>query len=286
MLRAIYAFHRFVNGWNDIGYNFVIDRFGRIFEARAGGIEEPVVGAHAGGYNLASTGIALLGSFMSTPISVHSRRALERLLAWKLSLHGVPSRGRVTVRVNPAGAIYSRFPANAHVPLPRIAGHRDGDSTDCPGDVLYGELAAIRAGVAALAPTPPRLTLALAPAPSPQGSGLGEVPPGGEVALLEGSLSSGEGTGLAGAPIQIQVRRVSRRGEVVNEQTLASLATDGQGRFALAASFPGLSGVVSLRALCTAAGSFGAVVSDPLEVTLAISSPPAPTPPVAAPPPP
>ena len=91
-----------------------------------------------------------------------------------------------------------------------------------------------------------------------------------------------------GAPIQIQARRVSRRGEVVNEQTLAGLATDAQGRFALAASFPGLSGAVSLRALCTAAGSFGAVVSEPLEVTFAISSPPAPapTPPVAAPPPP
>ena len=52
MLLAIYAFHRYVNGWNDIGYNFVIDLYGRIFEARAGGIDEPVVGAHAGGYNL------------------------------------------------------------------------------------------------------------------------------------------------------------------------------------------------------------------------------------------
>ena len=70
MLRAIYAFHRYVNGWNDIGYNFVVDLYGRIFEARAGGIDEPVVGAQAGGYNLASTGIAVLGSFMATPISI------------------------------------------------------------------------------------------------------------------------------------------------------------------------------------------------------------------------
>jgi len=54
MLRAIYAFHRDVNGWNDIGYNFVVDLFGRVFEARAGGVDEPVVGAHAGGYNLES----------------------------------------------------------------------------------------------------------------------------------------------------------------------------------------------------------------------------------------
>ena len=57
-----------------------------------------------------------------------------------------PPPGRVTVRVNPAGARYSRFPAGAHVSLPRIAGHRDGDSTDCPGNVLYGELPRIRRG--------------------------------------------------------------------------------------------------------------------------------------------
>ena len=157
MLRAIYVFHRYVNGWNDIGYNFVIDSYGRIFEARAGGVEEPVVGAHAGGYNLLSTGIAVLGSFMSVPISALARRALEALIAWKLSLHGVPALGRVSVKVNPAGASYSRFPANAHVSLPRIAGHRDGDATDCPGNVLYAELPAIRAGVARLAGEPARV---------------------------------------------------------------------------------------------------------------------------------
>ena len=91
--------------------------------------------------------MAVLGSFMGVPISAPARNALERLLAWKLSLHGIPAQGTVTVRVNPAGARYSRFPANARVPLPRIAGHRDADSTDCPGDVLYGELPGIRPGV-------------------------------------------------------------------------------------------------------------------------------------------
>ena len=92
MLRAIFVFHRYVNGWNDIGYNFVIDLYGRIFEARAGGIDEPVVGAHAGGYNLVSTGVAVLGSFTSRRISPAAQRALERLLAWKLSLHGISPR--------------------------------------------------------------------------------------------------------------------------------------------------------------------------------------------------
>ena len=112
----------------------------RIFEARAGGIDEPVVDAQAGGYNLFSTGVTVLGTFSSVPISKAARDALEKLLAWKLSLHGVSAQGRVTVKVNPAGASYSRFPANARVSLPHIAGHRDGDTTECPGDVLYGEL--------------------------------------------------------------------------------------------------------------------------------------------------
>ena len=167
MLRAIFAFHREVRGWNDIGYNFVVDAFGRIFEARAGGIDEPVVGAQAGGYNLVSSGVAVLGSF-SAPADLRRRPgdALQRLLAWKLALHGVPAQGRVTVHVNPAGAVYSRFPANAPVSLPRIAGHRDADTTDCPGDALYHQLPAIRPRVHALAPRPVLATLALTPAGS------------------------------------------------------------------------------------------------------------------------
>src|ERR1700730_8525778 len=98
MLLAIFLFHGDVRGWNDIGYNFVVDLFGRVFEARAGGIDEPVVGAHAGGYNLVSTGVAVLGSFMSGPISAAARRTLQGLLGWKLSLHGAPCEGRGTLR--------------------------------------------------------------------------------------------------------------------------------------------------------------------------------------------
>ena len=74
MLRAIYVFHRYVRGWHDIGYNFVLDRFGRMFEARAGGIDEAVVGAHAGGYNLYSTGVAVLGTY-SEPSDLRRRAA-------------------------------------------------------------------------------------------------------------------------------------------------------------------------------------------------------------------
>jgi hypothetical protein len=276
MLRAIYVFHRYVRGWNDVGYNFVIDLYGRVFEARAGGIDEPVVGAHAGGYNLASTGIAILGSFMGTPISPAARDALERLLAWKLSLHGAPARGRVTVRVNPAGAVYSRFPANARVSLPRIAGHRDGDSTDCPGNALYGELPAIRARVQRLAPRPTHATLELLPAP-----------PGSSTRTLTGSLRRIDGAPLANVPVALQARSVSPRGEVVHERTIAEAATDGEGRFSLQLSvLPAGRAAMSLRVLSAGAGGSGACVSDPLRLPGRLAlSPPAGSPPSNSAPP-
>ncbi len=296
MLRAIYAFHRYVNGWNDIGYNFVVNSYGRIFEARAGGIDEPVVGAHAGGYNLASTGIAVLGSFMSTPITSRARRALEQLLAWKLSLHGLPSEGRVTVRVNPAGAVYSRFPANARVSLPRVAGHRDGDSTDCPGNVLYGELPEIRARVRRLASRPVRVTLALveSAAPGPRTPGAPGGEPASEVPTLTGSLAflggGVGGTPIAGAPIMLQARIVSRKGEAVDERTIAEAVTNAEGRWSLPVSISPEGMPVSLRALCPGAKGIPAAVSDPLHLpgTPVFSPPsalaPGPTPPAASPP--
>jgi hypothetical protein len=245
------------------------------------------VGAQAGGYNLASTGVAVLGTFSNVPISAAARTALEALLAWKLSLHGIPSRGRVGVRVNPAGASYSRFPANALVSLPRIAGHRDGDATECPGQVLYAELPALRAGVGALAPRPSRLTLALAPQP-PSAPGQPAAP--GQV--LAGTLAFLDGAPLAGATVQLQQRAVAQRGETVLERTLATAVTDAQGVWSLPGSYIAATrGGSWLRALFAggpAGSGAGACVSAPLLVApapaLTPTPAPPPTPPAAAPP--
>lgn len=291
MLRAIYVFHRYVNGWNDIGYNFVIDLYGRVFEARAGGIDEPVVGAQAGGYNLFSTGIAVLGTFSSVPISKAARDALEKLLAWKLSLHGVPAQGRVTVKVNPAGASYSRFPANARVSLPRIAGHRDGDATECPGNVLYGELPAIRAGVQRLAPNPTRATLILTtPAvvpetqatPEPGSATAPGSTPTGQAQVLSGVIELLDGTPLSDAPLLIQARAATHKGEIVSEQTLGETTTNSTGQWELDATPLGPPGSgVWLRALCPGGPGFGAAISNPLHLrgnvslTAPAASPPA-----------
>src|SRR5215212_2407587 len=89
LIRADYLYHVRSRGWNDIGYNFLVDRYGRVFEGRYGGITRAVLGAHAGGFNTDSTGVALLGTFTIARPTAPMLAGLERLLAWKLDLtHG------------------------------------------------------------------------------------------------------------------------------------------------------------------------------------------------------
>src|SRR5262249_21381761 len=141
------------------------------------------VGAQAGGYNLESTGIAVLGTFATVVPTRAALYALERTIAWKLSLHGVPTHGHVTVVVDPADAFYTPFRPGAHVSLPRVAGHRDADSTDCPGNALYDRLPAMRSRIDALARHPLRLTL----------SSPGSAARAGTPTRLSGRLASVDG---------------------------------------------------------------------------------------------
>lgn len=149
MVLAIARYHRDTNGWNDIGYNFVVDRFGQIFEGRAGGIERAVIGAHAQGYNGMSTGVALLGTHGVEPATPAAVAALATLIGWKLARHRTPSSGQV--QVISAGGPTNRHPAGQRVVLQRIAGHGDGDRTACPGDALRDQLPAIRVAATAAA---------------------------------------------------------------------------------------------------------------------------------------
>ncbi len=220
ILRSIFDYHRYVRDYFDIAYNFAVDAFGRIWEARAGGIDLPVVGAHAGGYNAESTGMVVLGSFMDVVPSPAAIGALERLLAWKLALHGVPALGRVSVEVAPDSAFYTRFAPGAHVSLPRVAGHRDGDETSCPGNAFYARLPSMRPLVAQLAGSPARATIAAPSAP---------VNPGTTVTLTGLLTDLATGSPLAGAPIEVQ-----QIGPPHSEQTIANLTTDANGSWSYA----------------------------------------------------
>jgi N-acetylmuramoyl-L-alanine amidase/FlgD Ig-like domain len=139
IVRGIQTYHVRGNGWNDIGYNFLVDRFGQVFEGRYGGIERNVVGAHAQGFNTGSVGIALLGSYGGSGPSVQAREALARLIAWRLDVAHVDPVSRVSMISNGN----PRFRSGLPTWLRAVSGHRDTGFTSCPGAGLYGQLGAL-----------------------------------------------------------------------------------------------------------------------------------------------
>jgi N-acetylmuramoyl-L-alanine amidase/FlgD Ig-like domain len=139
IVRGIQRYHVLGNGWDDIGYSFLIDKYGRVFEGRGGGIDRNVIGAHAGGFNTGSVGVAIIGNYDSATISSAARSALQRLLAWRLDVGHVNPRGLVDTISGGS----SRWPVGRSVRLRAVSGHRDTSYTSCPGSRIYGRLGSI-----------------------------------------------------------------------------------------------------------------------------------------------
>jgi len=135
MIRGMYAYHVQSLGWADIGYNFLVDRFGRTWEGRYGGITRPVVGAQTLNFNSVSMGVSAIGNYDVGAVPQPMTNAFKAIFAWKFSLAGIPATGTVV--------------ANGKS-LNRISGHRDAFATACPGRYLYARLPEIRAGVKAI----------------------------------------------------------------------------------------------------------------------------------------
>ncbi len=145
IVRGIELYHVKGNGWNDIGYNFLVDRFGTVYEGRAGGVDRPVVGAHAEGFNSGTVGVALMGNFQSAatpPAAMQS--ALVDLLAWRLDVAHVDPLARVAY--TSGGNL--KFKLGKVVTLRAISGHRDTGPSECPGARAYALLPAIARRVA------------------------------------------------------------------------------------------------------------------------------------------
>lgn len=140
LIRGMYRYHTVTLGWSDIGYNFLVDRFGRIWTGRAGGVRRPVRGAHTLGFNHSSTGVAVIGNFVDHDPNRTTLNAVARLAAWKLDRYDRNPRGKI--RVRSWGS--DKYAAGRWVRLPVIDGHRDTNDTACPGDKLYARLPRIR----------------------------------------------------------------------------------------------------------------------------------------------
>ena len=133
IVRGIELYHVKANGWNDIGYNFLVDRYGQVFEGRGGGMQRNVIGAHAAGFNTGSVGVAVLGTYSAKAPTREAEDALGKLLAWRLDVG----------HVDPASsAMVSSGARPAY--LRAISGHRDTGSTACPGNALYARLGQLR----------------------------------------------------------------------------------------------------------------------------------------------
>ncbi len=130
LLRGIYAYHTQSRGWRDIGYNYLVDRFGRIWEGRWGGVDRAVVGAHTLGYNEVSFAMSAIGNFDIAQPPQAVLDAYARLFAWKLSLYNIPA--------NQTNILVKGRRLNA------INGHRDVGQTACPGRYLYAKIPWIR----------------------------------------------------------------------------------------------------------------------------------------------
>jgi uncharacterized protein with LGFP repeats len=142
IIRAIYAYHTRTLGWCDIAYNALVDKFGQVFEGRAGGIAKAVEGSHTGGFNVGTWGVALIGDFSVVPPTPIQLRTTGRLLGWRLAMDGVDPRGTVTLPSE--GTSFTRYPLGAPATLPTIFTHRDVGNTECPGNAAYAEMDHLR----------------------------------------------------------------------------------------------------------------------------------------------
>jgi uncharacterized protein with LGFP repeats len=146
IINSIYTYDVTTLGWKDLGYNFVVDKCGTVYEGRKGGVDLPVVGAHAYGFNSQTTGIAVLGTYTDAVPSTEAMTSVARVAAWKLGQYGVEPDATITLTTaldgrNLAGRTWG---PGEQLTLPAIHGHRDGYNTVCPGDAFYAALGTVR----------------------------------------------------------------------------------------------------------------------------------------------
>ena len=218
MVLAICRYHRNSNGWDDIGYQALVDKYGVLYEGRAGGLDKAVIGAQAQGFNAQTAGISSIGDHTSVSATPETLDAIARYIRWKLPVHGQPLSGSVTLVS--AGGSLTRYGAGARVRLQRVIGHRDTGITACPGNLLYGQLDDLRAlvetGASPVGSSSTRLSALL---------GISRVN-FGETVPVSGTLVGATGAPLAGEAIQLQVNHDNRW------RTTRRLTTAANGAFA------------------------------------------------------
>lgn len=146
-IRNDQAYHINSLGWCDIGYNFLVDKWGNIYEGRAGSMDSPVIGAHAGGFNTGTVGIAMLGTYSDVTPSAATQEAVAQVIAWRLSSYYRDPTGSMTYTTSGGS---DKYAAGSTVTLPVVVGHRDVYLTACPGSAGYATLGWVRSRAKAI----------------------------------------------------------------------------------------------------------------------------------------
>ena len=247
IVRAIYAYHAQTLGWCDIGYNALVDKYGQIFEGRAGGLDRPVQGAHAGGFNENTVGVAMMGDYSTEAPSSETLDSVGKFLGWRLGNAGLDPHGETSMTSE--GTDFTFVGKGQSVDLPVIFAHRDVGNTACPGDGAYAkmdeirDIAAANLGGGSTAPAPsvdtPEQTTPDAATPSSPGtdasSALGENIPGlvDELVRLASSnpiaqkwMASGGEAGTLGTPVSglVQVKGGGEAAQFANGSIFTSIA--------------------------------------------------------------
>lgn len=144
LVRNIHAYHTRVRGWCDMGYQFIVDKYGQTFEGRRGKPGRAVRGAHASGFNSHTFAVSLLGTYMSGGMNSAQINAVSDVMAWRLGNYYRDPYGTAELTSAGIGGTNIRVPKGTVVTRPRIMGHRDLGSTSCPGDTAYKQLPALR----------------------------------------------------------------------------------------------------------------------------------------------
>ncbi len=148
LVRGFQRYHIQSNGWKDIGYNVLVDRYGTIYEGRAGGLHRGVIGAHAAGFNTGTFGVSVIGNFDQGQPTQASLDALEQVIGWKSGIHGLDPQSTTTFTSRGS----NKYSSGTKVDLPTIFAHRDVGRTACPGGALYSKMSSVRAGGADAVP--------------------------------------------------------------------------------------------------------------------------------------
>ncbi|MFI8362984.1 peptidoglycan recognition protein [Streptomyces sp. NPDC085612] len=146
IVRSLHVYHVQGNGWRDLGYNFLVDKCGTVFEGRQGGVDQPVQGAHTYGWNAESTSVSVLGDYTNAGASGAALDAVNRVAAYKLGQYDGDINGTTTLTAGDTQKNYfgTSFTKGQQYTFKSLSGHRDGFNTQCPGNALYPQLDSVR----------------------------------------------------------------------------------------------------------------------------------------------